>query len=399
MFKSLTLILATVTLLAGCSETPSLKSAVMKTSLKIASFNVSMDATNYGKAEDAPWSNDILKQKLLIGQNSQIQNIAEILQRTRPDIVLLNEFDYISDPAQGIERFINNYLKTSQNGALALDYPYYYLAASNTGEPTDFDLNNDGKKEQFRSDAYGFGFFPGHYAMVMLSKYPIDHADARTFQYFRWSDMPGALKPIDPATGKPWYNDEEWLKLRLSSKSHWDVPVQVNGKTLHVLASHPTPPVFDGPEDRNGSRNHDEIRFWTDYITPQHSGYIYDDKGGKGGLAANAAFVILGDQNASLEGNARPEGILALLNSPRVNSSFTPQSTGGQQNKADNPNGKHHTAFWGMRADYVLPSQAIKVLDGGVFWPTTTDPLYRLVEDRKASSDHRLVWLDVELPH
>ena len=54
--------------------------------------------------------------------------------------------------------------------------------------------------------------------------------------------------------------------------------------TLHVLASHPTPPTFDGPEDRNGRRNHDEIRFWADYISPGQSGYIVDDEGRSGGI-------------------------------------------------------------------------------------------------------------------
>ena len=36
------------------------------------------------------------------------------------------------------------------------------------------------------------------------------------------------------------------------------VTIQIDGKTVHFLTSHPTPPVFDGPEDRNGTRNGDE---------------------------------------------------------------------------------------------------------------------------------------------
>lgn len=403
-----------VFLLAGCSKTASYQAAkqLNQTSeqiseqiseqrsnpkpLKIATFNVSMEATNYGKEKDTPWSADILKQRLASGNNPQIKNIAEILQRIRPDIVLLNEFDYIADPQQGVGLFINNYLKISQNGAAALDYPYSYQSEVNTGQPTDFDFDNNGKKERFKADAYGFGFFPGHYAMVILSKYPIKKADVRTFQHFLWADMPGAQRPVDPQTGEFWYNEQEWAKFRLSSKSHWDVPVDVNGKTLHLLASHPTPPVFDGEEDRNGARNHDEIRFWTDYLSGSQSAYIYDDKGNKGGLSANATFVIMGDQNASVVGgNARLEGIQGLFDSPRVNASFIPQSQGGQQHKPENPNGKYNTSNWGMRVDYVLPSNNLRVIDGGVFWPTKEDPLYRLIQTRKASSDHRLVWLEV----
>jgi hypothetical protein len=34
------------------------------------------------------------------------------------------------------------------------------------------------------------------------------------------------------------------------------------GRPLRLLAFYATPPVFDGPEDRNGRRNHDEAAFW-----------------------------------------------------------------------------------------------------------------------------------------
>ena len=79
--------------------------------------------------------------------------------------------------------------------------------------------------------------------------------------------MPGNVIPI------PFYSPDEVPALRLSSKSHWDIPLDVNGTIIHVLASHLTPPVFDGPEDRNGRRNDDEIRFWADYVTPGAGGY------------------------------------------------------------------------------------------------------------------------------
>ena len=340
----------------------------------------------------------VLAQRLKNGDNQQIKNIAEILQRIRPDIVLLNEFDYIEDPQQGVQAFIKNYLNHPQNGAAAINYPYFFYAPVNTGIPTDFDLDNNGTKERFRADAQGFGFFHGHYGMMILSRFPIQTAAVRTFQHFLRADMPDAIKPFYPKTGEPWYSDQEWQSLRLSSKSHWDVPVLVGGKVLHLLASHPVPPVFDGEEDRNGARNHDEIRLWTDYITPGNGDYIVDDKGEKGGLSNGSQFVLLGDQNAAVNGgSARKEGIGRLLGSPWVNNSFTPQSKGGKQNKPDNLHSKEHTSAWGMRVDYVLPSVNIKVLDGSVFWPTPGSELFRLVADRKASSDHRLVWLEIKL--
>ncbi len=364
--------------------------------IKVATFNVSMDATNYLARGEIGKGDELIN--ALSSDHNQIKNIAEIIQHVRPDILLLNEFDYIKNPSQGIEKFIKNYLNKSQQNAKAIDYPYYYYAPVNTGVPTDFDLDNNGKKQGNMADSYGFGHFPGHFGMVLLSRFPIDEKNIRTFQYFLWHDMPNAIKPKDPKTGVNWYSNEAWQALRLSSKSHWDIPVKVNGETLHILASHPTPPVFDGPENRNGARNHDEIRFWHDYITPTNSGYIYDDNGKHGGIASHSRFVVLGDQNASPdEGGAMKSGIANLLNSPLINNDVAPSSMGGKKN-SDSEFAKNHTAGWKMRADYVLPSRSgISIKQAGIFWPEKQSPLYRLIETRASSSDHRMVWLDVKI--
>jgi 3-phytase len=101
---------------------------------------------------------------------------------------------------------------------------------------------------------------------------------------------------------------------------------------VHFLVSHPTPPVFDGPEDRNGTRNHDEIRFWADYVTPGAGGYIYDDRGRRGGLGRGEHFVIAGDQNADpFDGDSTEDAILQLLDNPRINTTRTPSSPGGPE--------------------------------------------------------------------
>ena len=71
--------------------------------------------------------------------------------------------------------------------------------------------------------------------------------------------MPGALLPDDPATEEPadWFTPEELAVVRLSSKSHWDVPIKVGLHTVHFLVSHPTPPVFDGT---GGPQRHAQLR-------------------------------------------------------------------------------------------------------------------------------------------
>jgi hypothetical protein len=372
--------------------------------LRIATFNVSMEALNYvnrSKNSTPKVSGNELTQALQ-NNTQQIKNIAEIIQRVNPDIILLNEFDRVDNSHSNIRLCIDKYLAHGQNNQASIGYPYFYQGAVNTGVKINDDLNHDGETNQQPSDTHGFGYFEGHFGMALLSKYPINEKDIRTFQHFKWRDMPNALKPIDPSTNKPWFNDKAWQELRLSSKSHWDIPINIDGKIVHILASHPTPPVFDGPEDRNGKRNHDEIRFWFDYINEDKADYIYDDLGNKGGLPPQQAFVLLGDQNASIiNGNAIAKentlGIHALLNSDKIQDPM-PASLGGKQHDATNQNAKYYTAHWGMRPDYVLPSSInFTIKDSGVFWPQKNEETYRLIKDRQASSDHRLVWVDLEL--
>lgn len=373
---------------------------VQATTLKVATFNVSMEALNYSEHKRGETANVSTKTlaDALASDHQQIKNIAEIIQRVNPDIILLNEFDYLNDNNKALKRFISHYLNKSQHGQKAIDFPYFYQGPVNTGVNSGLDLDGDGIQGKLPGDGYGYGHFPGHFGMALLSKYPIHFDNIRSFQHFKWHDMPNALMPMDPKTNKPWYSDDVWKKLRLSSKSHWDVPVNVKGKIIHVLASHPTPPVFDGPEDRNGKRNHDEVRFWHDYITPDLAGYIYDDNGQKGGLNAERAFVMLGDFNATtVDGNAIKAGIASLLDHAKIQD-VMPESEAGKRHKPENVNAKNHTSNWGMRVDYVLASVlGLNVNNSGIFWPLKSEETYRLIKDRSASSDHRLVWLELSL--
>jgi phosphodiesterase/alkaline phosphatase D-like protein len=390
----------------------------MDTPLRIATYNASLNRGTQGALV-----NDLLHPESNTPTVTQAKTIAEIIQRAAPDIILINEFDF--DPAAPA-LFRDNFLKVSQNGAPPIDYPYYFLAPSNTGVASGFDLNNNGQAVTtpgalgYGDDALGFGAFPGQFGMVIFSKYPIDAASVRTFQNFLWKDMPGARLPDDSTTPAPrdWYSPAELNVLPLSSKSHWDVPINVNGETVHVIAAHPTPPVFDGAEDRNGLRNADEIRFLADYVTPGKGGYIYDDQGRSGGLAPGGRFVVLGDMNSDpQDGDSVPGAIQQLLNARTVDLSITPTSLGAveQAQKQGGANLTHKNppqfdtadfadnAPGNLRADYVLPSQAgLEPINASVFWPRESDPFFNLVGNFNPalpggfpSSDHKLVQLDL----
>lgn len=375
--------------------------AIQTTKIRVATYNGSLHRKKAG---------DLVKD--LIGQdNQQARKIAEIIQRVRPDVLLINEIDFQEDGAP--PRLLrDNYFSVGQSGLDPIDYPYIYAPSSNTGTPSGMDLDLDGKTTG-PGDAFGFGQYPGQYAFAVFSCFPIvngngdapAHNEPRSFQTFLWSDMPDTMNPRAPGSEAPYYPADIWKRLRLSSKNHCDVPIRLpNGRALHFLVCHPTPPVFDNAEDRNGARNSAEIRFWTDYISgPESSSYIYDDAGTHGGLAGDSFFVIAGDLNSDpADGDSRHQAINGLLHHGRVTDP-SPKSDGGlaasenaKRNQSQSGDPRNDTSKWSsgnLRVDYVLPSSNCKVHDAGVFWPSGDDPLRELIN----ASDHRLVWVDVEL--
>jgi hypothetical protein len=390
--------LTLIALLVG----PGATVAARRSEVRFATFNASLNRFNAGD----------LVTDLSTPNNAQAKAVAEIIQRARPDVLLINEFDF-APAALGL--FQDNYLSVSQRGAAPISYPHRFIAPSNTGVASGFDLNNNGSIGG-PDDALGFGFFEGQFGMAVYSKFPIQTNAIRTFRTFLWKDMPGARLPDDPSTTAPadWYSPAELAIFRLSSKSHWDLPIRIRGKVVHFLVSHPTPPVFDGPEDRNGTRNFDEIRFWADYISPGRAGYIYDDAGRRGGLKPGSMFVIAGDQNSDpLDGDSIPGAIQQLLNHPLVNTKLTPRSPGAVEQAAlqGGANTTHRsnpafdtadfadTAPGNLRADYVLPRKNLQLVRGAVFWPLASDPTFVPVGVFPfPSSDHRLVWIDVRVP-
>jgi len=360
--------------------------------IRFATFNIAMGLQSEGE----------LYQRLQSGDDEALKKVAAVIQSVRPDVLLLNEFDWYELDSALL--FINNYLEIPQFGNEAISYNDALSGAVNTGQNSGLDLNSNGVPGE-PEDAWGFGKFPGQYGMMVLSRFPLQLE--RSFRSFKWSDMPDALTPLNP-DGSNWYPDAIRKELRLSSKNHWDINVTINDQSVHFLVSHPTPPVFDGPEDRNGARNHDEIRLWADYVDSRRSAYIYDDAGASGGLPDGSKFVIAGDLNADpADGDSSSKAILQLLEHPFIDSSCVPVSEGGeeasrvqggknleQQGNPASDTGDFNDQYTGnMRIDYVLPSFTLKVVGCGVYWPASNQPGHDLTD----VSDHHLVWLDIEL--
>jgi 3-phytase len=377
--------------------------------IRFATFNASLNRDSAG----------MLVEDLSSSLNPQARNDAEVIQRVRPDVLLINEFDFDAT-GRAAELFQRNFLAMGQNGAQSIVYPHRFSAEVNTGMPSGFDLDLDGKlvntpgSPGYGNDAIGFGQFPGQYGMVIYSMFPIDRGAVRQFHRLLWKDMPGALLPTKP-DGSPWYSAQALRVLRLSSKNHWDVPLRVGETVVHVLVSHPTPPAFDGPERRNARRNHDEIRLWADYLSGgPKAEYLRSALPPGSAIDPPASFVLMGDMNADpVDGGGIPGAIRQLLDHPKINASNPPRSVGGAEaarlqagaNLSHRGDPAFDTADFNddvpgnLRVDYVLPSKDLTVQGAGIFWPAASDPLARLVRmDPLATSDHRLVYLDVQRP-
>lgn len=369
--------------------------AAGQTTVRIATFNV----------ED-------LRTKDLTAPSPRAQRIAEVIQRLAPNIILINEiaydgpdspgFDPAAGPGRNAQRLADLLATPRQPGLPALRFRAF-SAPVNTGVPSGLDLNKDGQvvttppppgaqnsdaaARAYGEDCWGFGLFPGQYGMALLidERLTIVEEDIRTFRLLPWDYLPGAFLPQKPEGGS-WFTPEDKAVVRLSSKSHWDVPVRFpDGRIVHLLCSHPTPPAFDGPEKRNARRNHDEIRFWADYIGG--STYLVDDKDRQGGLDRRASFIILGDLNADPdEGDSYKQPIATTLRAcERISFDFTPAAdVEWPELDADD------TAAFKLRVDYILPSRNLEITRGGVWRPAPGTADW--------PSDHFPVWAEVHLP-
>ena len=325
--------------------------------MRIATYNIDLWAKGPGLA----------LQSLQRGDNPAQLAAIQVILALNADVLLLTGIDYDLQGATlaALEG------RLAQAGA---PYPHRLALRPNTGVATGLDLNGNGVLGEPR-DAQAYGRWAGEGGMAILSRLPLDTANIRDFSGLLWSDLPENLRPPDTPASQ-----------LLSSSGHYEVPVVLpDGRSLRLLAYYASPPIFDGPEDRNGRRNHDETAFWLRLLA--------------GGLAfkpPEPPFVLLGQSNLDpADGEGRRQAITALLNHPGLQDP-QPRSTSGRTEPNQTGDPALDTALYpkigGLRVEVILPSTDLQISGSGVLWPPDADPLAAMLA---IASRHRPLWVDL----
>lgn len=327
--------------------------------LRIATYNSELKRDGPG----------LLLRDLMRG-DAQVDAVAQVIAEVAPDILLLQNVDY------DIELRALDALR----GLIAdkgQDYPTIFALMPNSGMATGLDLDGDGRWGE-PEDSQGYGAFTGQGGMAILSRWPVDLEAVQDFSALLWRDLPDALLPTHD-DGTPFPSAEVQGVLRLADVAQWAVPVQHDSGVITLLAFHANPPVFDGPEDRNGRRNHDQLRFWQHYLD------------GAFGAAPKDRFLLLGDANQDPDrGEGIKAGIRGLLADPRIQD-VQPLRPEGEPREA--------TVHWPrvtppkMRVSYVLPSRDWTVVASGVHLPVDG----AAAQQAKTASRHSIVWVDLKI--
>lgn len=297
-------------------------------------------------------------------EDPKLRATLEWIADLKPDVLALQAVDYDHDHVA---------LGLIQMRLEELDHamPHSFARAPNTGVATGLDIDRDGKLDTAR-DRQGYGLFAGQGGIALLSRYPFQDDEALDFSKLLWRDLPDADLP------EGYFMTADLDVLRLHSVAAWQVPVRLPEGVVQVLTTQAAPPVFDGPEDRNGLRNADQLRFLSMRVESLNG----------------SAFIVMGGlNNDPVDGEGLKPALHRLLDSPLLQDP-QPRADGAlvvDPSHSGPP--ALDTVDWGrdigsLRVDYILPSAGLRVAAAAV----ERDHPAGQVADLPA---HKPVWVDI----
>ncbi|CAN0592192.1 unnamed protein product, partial [Ectocarpus sp. 12 AP-2014] len=307
----------------------------------------------------------LLLRDIASGKDEQVEAVVNVIAHLDADVLVLGDidFDYNAVALSALARRLDS-------------YPFQFAKLPNRGRQSGYDLDGDGLIGG-ASDAWGYGEFTGQGGLAILSKHPL--GEVVDYSAELWTGLERALALPETSPEQP-----------LSTTAHWEVPVLLpDGQRVTLMSWHATAPVFDGPKDRNGRRNHDEAAFWLERLNTLPPPYP----------------ILAGFANLDVfDGDGRPEALNALLAHDAIIDPRPISEGGALAGTADSAHrgpAALDTVAWpqdgpgNLRVDYLLPSSKLEVTGAGVFWPT---PDQFLGKEVVQASRHRMVWVDINVP-
>jgi hypothetical protein len=314
---------------------------------------------------------------------------AEVIQRVKPQVLFLSGLD-VDAQELTVSKFSSSFLTVTQSGQTPIQYPHLYCMKSNN---------------KLRSSC-------------ILSKFPFKSDKIRTFKNFAWEDMQKSKIPKNFRFQSKYKNpiqaklDRLKSAKKLFSHNFADIPMVIGKTEIHLIHLLSAPTELESlSETVIPEQYQDESQFLQDYLSPETSQYIEDDSGKKGGIAANAHYVIGADFRMDpSDGPGTKTSINQLLDLDILNSNVLPNSVGATEDAAveAGKNAFHigtasnDTTYFSpethgnLRTSFLIPNKSLTIDSSGVFWPDTSHPARRLIDPKV--TNRRLIYVDLQIP-
>ena len=327
--------------------------------------------------------------------------VAEIIQRVRPDVLLINEFDFDAD-GTALRLFQQQLpVRRRTTAPRRSATRYRFIAPSNTGIPSGFDLNNYGTSIGGPGRRLRLRRLPGpvrHGRLLAATRStpttsgPSSTSSGRTC---RARCCPTTRPPRRRPTGTP---PRSWPSSRCRPRATGTCRSRSAARPSTSWSATPPRRCSTVPRTATARRNHDEIRLWADYVTPGAERlHLRRRRQARRARARGAAFVIAGrPELRPARRRQHPRLDPAAAGQPAGQHHRHPDQRRGRSEQAEaagrgrtsptesDPRVRHRRLRrqlpgpGNLRADYVLPSSDLRIRNSGIFWPTVDDPFFYL---------------------